>query len=80
MDWSFFDSVLSSNITVTGVLLLFIIGLVREWLVPGRRHRRALGMAEDRYQEMREDRDQWRRLALTGTSLAASAVEQAARQ
>lgn len=40
-------------------LALFIVGLFRHWWVMG-----------DRYREMRQDRDEWREMALSGTVVA----------
>lgn len=65
MEWS----LLESNITTAGLLLMFGVALMREWLVPGRRHRRDLTMAEERYKEKAAEADHWRGLALRGTDL-----------
>ena len=47
-----------------GVLVLILVGGAREWWVYGRFYRAAL-----------EDRDEWKRMALTGTELADRAVQ-----
>lgn len=77
---AFIESILTSQITTVAILFLLLTAFMREWLVAGRRHRRDLDLADQRYQEMREDRDQWRSLALSGTDLLESAVEQQARK
>jgi hypothetical protein len=47
----------------TGMLFLGIVGFLREWWVTGRAHRR-----------LQQECDDWKGMALSGTSLAGRAV------
>ena len=77
---AFIESVFTNQITLVAILFFIIVAFMREWVVSGRRHRRDLELDDNRYQEMRLDRDQWRTLALSSTTLAESAVKQAVKK
>ena len=61
---------LVSKITVAGLLALIVVALVRGWLVPAYRYREV----QDEIQELKGERDEWKQLALQGTSIARTAV------
>lgn len=66
-------SELVSGAPVALLLVAALIGVVREWWVPGPTHRRQLAESLERERE-------WRELALTSTGLAERAVDVAGRR
>lgn len=54
-----------------GVLVFFIIGLVRGWWVMKSQHEQL----KEHCSEMREDRDLWKTTALRGTDIAERSVD-----
>lgn len=68
-DPSLIDSL--SDLGLTGLLIVVLIGGFREWWIYGPSHKRQI-------EQLTKDRDFWRSAALRGTSIAEKAVEQVA--
>lgn len=55
---------------VAGVLIMFLVGGYRGWWVYGRQHNEAMEAWKARFEEMKEDRDYWRDVAVQGVQTA----------
>jgi hypothetical protein len=58
-----------SNGGVVGLFILFFVAVQKEWFVPGAQ-----------YKDLKQDRDDWKEIALTGTNAAERAIGLAERR
>lgn len=57
-----------------GVLVVIIVGGIRRWYIWGHHHDELKSTWKDHFDAMERDRDEWKQIALTGTSLSSRAV------
>jgi len=55
---------------VAGVLIMFLFGGARGWWVFGRHHTEAMEAWKERFEDMEQDRDYWRDVAIQGVQTA----------
>lgn len=60
---------------LVGGLFLLLVGLHREWWVPGRYYRERMAEKDKIVADLTEDRDRWRETTGTGTRLANQSTE-----
>jgi hypothetical protein len=63
---------LFSRVSAYSLLLLALYALLRGWLVTSIRHSEMMREKDERIQELRDERDEWKEIALRGTDLADS--------
>jgi len=54
------------SVGTLGVIVYLIIAIMKGWIIPGREHQNEIA----RRKELERERNDWRELALRGTSLA----------
>jgi hypothetical protein len=64
----------AGRLTVGALLLLAVVALLREMIVPGPTHQRELADRDRQLANLARERDEWKRLALSSTRLAAEAA------
>lgn len=73
------DLVLKQGIPFA-LVIVFIMGLVREWWVMGTQHREMKRGYEERLADISEERDRYRELALGAVDIGQQTVEQIGRE
>lgn len=65
---------------IIGVLIIFLVGGMRGWWVFGRHHDESMRQAAAHLDQMRQDRNFWRDLAVEGVATAKEGVRLAERR
>lgn len=68
MDWATLAD--PRTLTLAGVFLIALIGGYREWWVYGPQHRAIVSQWRERVEQVKQEKDDWKRIALNVTGTA----------
>lgn len=68
------DPTIVQNWPIAVLLFYFIWAIQKKWWIPGNTHTEIVDIYKRTIDELKADRDEWKKTALRGTDLAESAV------